>query len=390
MVKGLFCHYLPIYKDLNGEYCSTTLTDNFFSRYFCVVDELVVATRVYPIEKTYKEAHQERITYKGVTILEFPNLSTPKGFILDLPKAKKRILEIVGNVDLIFIRGGIIALLGVDAARKLNKPYLMECAGCAWDEYWHYNAVGKVLAPYMEYRSKKDTENASHVIYVTEKWLQNRYPTNGVSTYASNVMLSSVDETALEKRMQRISEFDGKHIRIGTTGGVGNKAKGQQFVMSAIKRLSSKYDITYELVGGGNRKYLEEKAIKLGVRDQVVFKGQLTHTEVLYWLDSLDYYVQPSMQEGLPRALIEAMSRACPAIGSTTAGIPELLEADYIFQRGSVEDLTKVMEFAFSSDIARCARRNFEKSKEYQIDVLDQRRENIYQKYLEYVKGFSR
>ena len=165
MVKGLFCHYLPIYKDINGEYCSTTLTDSFFARYFCVVDELTVATRVYPINITYKEAHQERISLKGVKILECPNLSTPKGF-LDLPKVKKKIIEITAGVDLIFIRGGIIALLGVDAARKLKKPYLMECAGCAWDEYWNYSNTGKIMAPYMEYRAKRDTKNASHVITV--------------------------------------------------------------------------------------------------------------------------------------------------------------------------------------------------------------------------------
>ena len=387
MVKGIFCHYLPIYKDKNGEYCSTTLTDSFFSRYFCVVDELIVATRVYPIEKTYEEAHQEKISHNGVKILEFPNLSTPKGFISDLPKAKKRILKATEDVDIIIIRGGIIALLGVDAARKLNKPYLVECAGCAWDEYWNYSAFGKIIAPYMEYRSKRDVKNASHVIYVTEKWLQNRYPTNGVSTYASNVILTSVEEEALEKRIQRISNFDGKNIKIGTTGGVGNKAKGQQFVIAAMGKLSNKYNITYELVGSGNKEYLEATAVKFGVRNNVIFKGQLTHNEVLNWLDNLDFYIQPSMQEGLPRSLIEAMSRACPAIGSTTAGIPELLDKEFIFQRGSVENLTNVMEYAFQSDIYHSAIRNFDKSKEYIIDVLEARRSDIYKKYLEYVKG---
>lgn len=387
MVKGIFCHYLPIYKDKNGEYCSTTLTDSFFSRYFCVVDELIVATRVYPIEKTYEEAHQEKISHNGVKILEFPNLSTPKGFISDLPKAKKRILKATEDVDIIIIRGGIIALLGVDAARKLNKPYLVECAGCAWDEYWNYSAFGKIIAPYMEYRSKRDVKNASYVIYVTEKWLQDRYPTKGVSTYASNVILREIDETALARRLERINEFNKTDIKIGTTGGVGNKAKGQQFVIEAISRLKPQFNITYELVGGGDNSFLKETAKKYGMEENVIFKGQLTHNEVLRWLDNIDLYIQPSMQEGLPRSLIEAMSRACPAVGSTTAGIPELLQEEYIFQRGSVDDLTKVLRNSLLSDFKDIAIRNFEKSKEYQIDVLETRRSDIYKKYLEYVKG---
>lgn len=251
MIRGLFCHYLPIYKDINGRYCSTTLTNTFFERYFCVVDELYVATRVYPLNKTYKEAHQELISHKRVKVLEFPNLSSVKG-LTQICKAKKRIRSIAKKMDMIFIRGGIIALLGVDAARKINKPYLVECAGCAWDEYWNYSLFGKMLAPYMEYRSKRDTKNAAFVIYVTEKWLQSRYPTMGKSTYASNVIIEEVDEGALSKRLEKLRLDNKTEIRIGTTGGIGNKAKGQQFVIEAMSKLRPNYDITYELVGGGD------------------------------------------------------------------------------------------------------------------------------------------
>ena len=225
MITGLFCHYLPIYKDINGNYCSTTMTDDLFDRYFCVVDKLYVATRVYPIDKTYKEAHQELINTDKVEIIEFPNLSTPREMITLLPNAKKKVLKYAKEADLIFIRGGIIALLGVDAAKKLKKPYLVECAGCAWDEYWNYSFVGKLMAPYMEYRAKKDTRDASHVIYVTEKWLQNRYPTKGISSYASNVMLNIVEESALIRRKERIAKYDSKHITIGTIGGGGEQGK---------------------------------------------------------------------------------------------------------------------------------------------------------------------
>lgn len=385
MVRGLFCHYLPIYKDTNGDYCSTTLTDSFFNRYFCVVDELIVATRVYPIDRTYEEAHQERISLNGVRILEFPNLSTPKGFISDLPKAKKQIFDTVKDTDLIFIRGGVIALLGVDAARKANKPYLMECAGCAWDEYWNYSTFGKLLAPYMEYRSIRDTREANFVLYVTEKWLQNRYPTKGISSYASNVMLNTIDESALLKRKTRIASYDHKHIKIGTIGGIGNKAKGQHFVMRAMKTLADEFDVRYELVGGGKTTFLKNAAKKYGVEDRVTFKGQLTHEEVLQWVDNIDLYIQPSMQEGLPRSLIEAMSRACPAIGSTTAGIPELLDSEHIFTRGSVESLVQVMRKTFSEKLEEVAVRNFEKSKEFQMDILSERREELYKQYLKAV-----
>ena len=388
MVKGLFCHYLPIYKDINGIYCSTTLTDEFFSRYFCVADELYVATRVYPINKTYQEAHQEKISLSNVHIIEFPNLSTPLNILTKLAGSKKKMLKAAEAADLIFIRGGIIALLGVDAANKLHKPYLRECAGCAWDEYWNYSFLGKLMAPYMEYRAKKITKEASHVIYVTEKWLQNRYPTNGEFTYASNVMLNTIDEKALTDRIEKLKSFSTKKtVRLGTTGGIGNKAKGQQYVMKAMSALSDLYDFQYELVGGGDASYLTDTAKKFGVSDKVIFKGQLTHEEILNWLDSIDIYIQPSVQEGLPRALIEAMSRACPAIGSTTGGIPELLMDENVFKRGSAKDLVRVIKNTLTQDLTENAKINFNKSKEYSIGLLNERRNVLYCKYLEFVRG---
>lgn len=387
MVIGIFCHYLPIYKDVNGVYCSTTLTDELFKRYLKVVDRLIVATRVYPINKSYQEAHQEKITLKRVEILEFPNLSDPRILITGYFREKRKLEAAVRQSDLIFIRGGIIAQMGVDAARKYKKPYLLESAGCAWDEYWNYSFTGKLLAPYMEYRAKRDTRNADYVIYVTERWLQSRYPTKGKSTHASNVIVKEIDDGVLEKRMNKIKGQKSKKIILGTTGGVGNKAKGQQFVIQTISELKEKYDISYELVGGGSNDYLKSMAKKYNVEDRVFFKGQLTHEEVLNWLDDVDIYIQPSLQEGLPRALIEAMSRACPAIGSTTAGIPELLEDGCIFRRGDQKDLKRVLKVMLEADKTRNAVRNFDKAKEYELQRLNRRREKIYKAYRQEVTG---
>ena len=161
MVRGIFCHDLPIYKDVNGVYCSTTLTDSLFSRYFVVVDELVVATRVYPIDKTYEEAHQEKISLPNIHFIEIPNLNTFGALFGLISKYKRLLLQEVSSCDLIFIRGGMNALLGVDVAKKLGKPYLLECSGCAWETYWNHSFVGKLLAPYMEYRARIDVRDAA-------------------------------------------------------------------------------------------------------------------------------------------------------------------------------------------------------------------------------------
>lgn len=381
MIRGIFCHDLPIYKDINGVYCSTTLTDDLFSRYFEVVDELVVATRVYPIQTTYSEAHQERITLPNLRFIELPNLNTFGALFGLVSKCRKIIESEVAHCDMIFIRGGINALLGVDAAKKLNKPYLLECSGCAWESYWNHSLPGKFIAPYMEYRGRKDTRDASYVIYVTEEWLQRRYPTNGKSTFASNVILHYIDEKAEERRLSKISSMDKKRVVIGTTAGL-NRMKGQQFVLEAMSLLRDDCDIRYELVGSGDDSYLKSLIEKYDLSGKVVFKGQMKHDEVLSWLDTLDIYVQPSLQEGLPRSLIEAMSRACPSLGSRTAGIPELLSKECIFERKNPKAIAVAILNLLNGDCIEInAKKNFAKAKEYELAKLNERRKQIYTDY---------
>ena len=61
------------------------------------------------------------------------------------------------------------------------------------------------------------------------------------------------------------------------------------------------------------------------------------------WLDDMDLYIQPSLQEGLPRAVVEAMSRGLPALGAHTGGIPELLGEDCIFPRKGVDAIAELL-----------------------------------------------
>ena len=385
MIKGIFCHDLPVYKDVNGNYCSTTLTNTLFARYMSIVDELTIAVRVYPVDKTYEELHQEKIDLPGLKFLEFPNLNKFSALFHDRRRAKKVLRQAIKGADVIIIRGGTIALLAASIARKLNKPYLIECGGCAWDAMWNHSFRGKLLAPYYEYRAKKDVKHASHVIYVTKQWLQGRYPTNGESVGVSDVVITDNDENILQKRLKKIDEKQEKDpIVIATTAGLV-KYKGQQYIIKAMGKLKGKLDIRYELAGGGDDSYLKSVAKKYGVEDKVVFKGQLSHNEVLDWLDAVDLYAQPSKTEGLPRALVEAMSRACPAIGSKTAGIPELLSAEVTFKADDINRICDLLLGLSKEKLREAAIKNFEMSKEFISYKLDTQREAFLKEYRDFV-----
>lgn len=293
--------------------------------------------------------------------------------------------EIISQSSMLVVR--CPSLLGIKAAKiakQLGKPYMAEVMGDAWDAYWYHSISGKLIAPFFYYMTKKCIAGANYALYVTKEFLQKRYPCPGLTVSASNVLLESVDANALQRRLISYSSTKqlNSEITLMTTGAVDVAAKGQRYVIKAIPALN-RYGIKvkYYIVGGGDKTQLHNLAKELGVLNQVVFLGRQPLNRVFELLDSIDIYIQPSLQEGLPRSVIEAMSKGCLVIGSMTAGTPELVPSDCLIRKCHVKDIVnKIIYIQNLSPETKVAisKRNFEKAEEYLCDILDERRNNFY------------
>ena len=122
-------------------------------------------------------------------------------------------------------------------------------------------------------------------------------------------------------------------------------------------------------------------ADKLGVSQQVHILGAKTHEEVFNWMDSIDLYVQPSYQEGLCRAIVEAMSRACPVICSDAGGNYELVDRDYIFPCGDYLKLAELIERNISN-FPLMAKNNFLHVMDYEKTKLDNKRTMFFDEFV--------
>ena len=146
------------------------------------------------------------------------------------------------------------------------------------------------------------------------------------------------------------------------------------------------YNVEYHLAGGmsGSKpnSFLYDLAVKEGVIDRVIFRGSLSSNEMPAYYDSLDIYIQPSKQEGLPRAVIEAMSRACPVIGSNIAGIPELINDKFLFKKGSTDEVIKALCRILDSELLDVAYDNFKTAKNYECKKLVEKRNLFYDEFL--------
>lgn len=144
-------------------------------------------------------------------------------------------------------------------------------------------------------------------------------------------------------------------IAIGAMGHF-NPVKNHRLLVEAFAavRRSHRNCILLLAGDGQERANLERLAKELGVADSVKFVGYYRPSSE--FLNALDVYVHPSLQEGLPNAVIEAMATGKPVLGSRAGGIPEIVEegvTGFLFDPRSSEQLAELLERVCSSGSLR-------------------------------------
>lgn len=355
----------------NDNYYSTNLSASTLAeRYLSVFDEMVVVGRYKEVSESPKgklvQCNDDHIRFQCIKD------EHPLKRVLHFGSSNKVLKRALRECDAVICRGW----RGTTTSRKLGKPYMVEVVNCAWDSYWNHSFLGKLVAPVMYMIRRITTKNAPYVQYVTNEFLQRRYPTNGKSIGVSDVALQeNTSKDILSYRLEKISaKFPNEKIVIGTAAAVNVKFKGQRFVIKALAKLKKQglTNFEYQMAGGGSNQKLKKLADKLGVSEQVVFKGSIIHDEIFSWYDSLDIYIQPSLQEGLPRAMIEAMSRGLPCYGTRTGGIPELIDSSCVCKNNyNIADKLAYFLITHTKEkAALMAEKNYVESQKYHIDDL--------------------
>lgn len=375
-MKALFIHDHKFPCKDGIYYYSYGFDNEFFNRYLLVFDQLEIIGR--NVEITLEQTINTTKVNSNIRFYNINSLSQ-----LRSRKARRDIDKKIINSDYVIIRlPSILGLYAIKSAKKFNKPFLVEVVGSAWDSLWNQGISKKIVAPVLSILYKKAIFNAPYVVYVTEKYLQKNYPTTGQSISCSNVTLPSVSNS-INKRLEKIKNIDLKNKVIIGTCATLNVYKGQQNVIEAMSTLESLgYNIEYQLVGGGDQSNLKLIADRYEVTDSVKFLGKKSHSDVFLWLDEIDIYIQPSLTEGLPRTVIEAMSRGCPIIGSNAGGIPELIDDMFVFKKGSKDSFCEVFSKLTVDLMLEQALENHNNSKKYLKNILYTRRTNFLKQFI--------
>lgn len=391
-MKLLFVHGgSRIKKDQNGKlYVDGNLNNQIFQRYLNYCDDLTFFIREeeknYDVEFAKKKFNSimEDPRFKILTTID---LMTPKTRALNpLVRAKIRrdLKRAIAAADKVIVRdpGNFYTINASRIAKKMNKPLLVEVASDIYDSYWYHGTkLGKMVAKHYDNQARKIIKNADYTAYVTEKFLQSRYPSNGKCLACSDVEIPKPNQKILLDRLEKINQNKDENV-LGTIGFVHIRWKGQQDVIRAMKKLKDKgYKIKYQLVGIGDNSYLKNLAAELGLENEVEFIGGLPHDDVIEWLKNIDIYIQPSYTEGVCRALVEAMSMACPTITSDGGGNIELCNPGFVFHRGNLQQIEEVITKMTQEERRKYAKINFERSAKYSKNLLDQKRDQFYYQF---------
>lgn len=364
----------------NGKYHKTSFQP-FIERYSSF-GKVVFCAFCRNVEKS----GQSVLDTSNVEFLFMEKETNPKTLIGARKRNIAKLKKAVAECDIVVSHlPSDIGMHAVEICKKIGKPYFLGVVGSAWDAYWNYSWQGKIVAPYLMWKMKKVVSMSPFAFYVTQQFLQNRYPCSGTTIGCSNVEIDTPSEETLLRRLKTIDSIK-EEVKIVTVAAVNVRYKGQEFVIRALKKLNTElgHNYHYYLIGGGDNSFLKGVAEEVGVTQYVHFVGPKPHEEIEHLLDEMHVYIQPSRQEGLPRAVIEAMSRALPVFGARTAGIPELLLPECVFNNCDVAKIEELLHGLDKNTMVKYAKRNFNEAKDYTSPILNARRTEFYTNIKEY------
>jgi glycosyltransferase involved in cell wall biosynthesis len=156
--------------------------------------------------------------------------------------------------------------------------------------------------------------------------LKYKIPGEKIRVIDNGISLERFEKRAETRKMKTQLGFEEKTRVIGTVGSLVIE-KGHIYLLEAARQiLDVVKDLKFLIIGDGPlQKALEEKSEELGIKKHVIFMGH--RKDIPELLTAMDIFVLPSIKEGLPVALLEAMAAKKPVIATRVGAIPRVIES---------------------------------------------------------------
>ncbi|MCR5202302.1 MAG: glycosyltransferase [Lachnospiraceae bacterium] len=330
--------------------------------------------------------------------IDFYRLPSPGNLHKAYKQLKKLMLK--GDFDLIHCHMPMSAAVARVAANKVrrmtgkNVPVLYTAHGFHFYtgaplKNWIFYPIEKHLARYTD-----------RLILINNEDYKRACDKFKVRGSVERIMGIGMDLKKLEKTIEeeKMSDFDihekynidKKNAVIVSVGELTHR-KNNIVMLRAMKELLD-LDITYVICGKGPmEEELKKEAKELGVEDHVRFAGYVFNVYDI--LSQADCFVFPSLQEGLPVAVMEAMAMGLPVIATDIRGIRDLIKhskGGYLVNDFEPENYAVKIRRMFTDEYRkskkdRALRRkemgewNKKRIKKFSLEIVDKKMRQIYE-----------
>lgn len=191
-------------------------------------------------------------------------------------------------------------------------------------------------------------KNSDWTTYVSQDLRQRAIAIEPAVQQRSSAFLNSIVPIEFEN-LPKPALMEGlPGVVIGSSGRFRDK-KGIEYLLEACASLSHEIDLTLLLIGDfveKEREYWNQQIAASGIGDRLKVTGILSRAETLTYLPHLDIYAIPSLHDGCPNAMLEAMLAGCPIVGSNVDAIGEILDdgaAGIAVNPGDSQDLAQAI-----------------------------------------------
>lgn len=327
-----------------------------FAPYF---EEITICGPLMEVDRP--PAHSFPVEVPNLSFCKLPYSDGIADFIKKFPKNAtpliRAISENIHNWDLVWIRlpnpAGFIAY---KIARKHGKPILLQMSG---DQKKivraKYSGMKRLIAylgaTFFTALDKKMIKETPTLVLSSELLRKFR-------NYGDHLFYWLNSQVSQDDIYYREDTCLGESIHILYVGSL-EKHKGLDYLMIAERKLrDAGYNVHLNLVGTGSQgSILKELTMNLSIHEYVIFHGYIgDHAQLLRVYRKNDIFILPSLSEGMPKVLFEAMASGLPIVAADVGGIPDVIkpgETGLLVPPRSPDGIYKAVEKLITDDELR-------------------------------------
>jgi glycosyltransferase involved in cell wall biosynthesis len=250
------------------------------------------------------------------------------------------------GIDLVHTHGYKADLYGYVAARRSHKPIVATC----------HNWVGGTAALGIYNHLDRLVLKRFNALAAVSDSVAQRLLDSGVPTRKIQTIANGIDVKAFERAEPLPTlDFSGNKV-VGMVARL-DLQKGFAYLLRAIRELCVTFpELKIVIVGEGpDRSAIEDMIQDHGLRSNVILAGQQSDMPGVY--AAMDIFVLPSLNEGLPMTILEAMAAGKPVIATRVGAIPTVIkqgENGLLVHAGDSNGLREAIKYLLNdSDLCR-------------------------------------